>query len=403
MKVNSNNIMLVIILIVFLLILCICDKFYYKVNKKNIENFEIDNYKKLNETVVLNSFLEKYNNVNLEQCKKKCSDDDKCLGFSRNNIEDSKDGQCNLIYKIDKCINENKKPSKMEDYLGEISPDISDNYSNYTDYNKFNTFLKKGNIDIFNDSRLKCMELDVMVSLKHNKYPMDFIYQGNDSKLILEKIDKTDEDIDKVRTTFKVIKGLSGNGISFETERDNVKFYVINRTGSEEVKLEQFEDNGDFKKNATFEIDLKYSAEANLFSIRRMNGNNDLYWKVNQINKKIIMSNINEFGDDKSSFLFHLDIPLIDNFNIKPLEFPAPSVEEPEITEYDIKKEKHEELEKLELEIREVQHKQNLKLMDVMLDVNKFKLMDLSMSDYLTKCNRMSSDNLIRVVPSASE
>ena len=241
-----------------------------------------------------------------------------------------------------------------------------------------------------------------MVSLKHNKYPMDFIYQGSDSKLILEKIEKTNEDIDKVRSTFKIVKGLSGNGISFETERDNVKFYVINRTGSEDVKLEQFEDNGDFKKNTTFEIDLKYSSDANLFGIRRMNGNNDLYWKVNQINKKIIMININEIGDDKSPVLFHLDIPLIDNFNIKYLEFPAPSVEDPEIIEYDMKKEKQEELEKLELEIREVQHKQNLKLMDVMLDVNKCKLMDLSMSDYLTKCNRMSSDNLISVVPSSS-
>ena len=59
---------------------------------------------------------------------------------------------------------------------------------------------------------------------------------------------------------------------------------------------------------------------------------------------------------------------------------------------------KKKELEKLELDIRELQHKQNLKLMDIMVNVNKFKLMDMSLSNYLTKCNVNSSDNNIQVV-----
>ena len=42
------------------------------------------------------------------------------------------------------------------------------------------------------------------------------------------------------------------------------------------------------------------------------------------------------------------------------------------------------ELEKLEVDIRTAQHEQNIKLMNIMLDVNKFKLHDLSMVDYLT-------------------
>ena len=50
------------------------------------------------------------------------------------------------------------------------------------------------------------------------------------------------------------------------------------------------------------------------------------------------------------------------------------------------------ELDKLELDIRESQHQQNLKLMNIMLDVNKFKLQDLSMSDYLTQCVRTSEE-----------
>jgi len=39
-----------------------------------------------------------------------------------------------------------------------------------------------------------------------------------------------------------------------------------------------------------------------------------------------------------------------------------------------------------------------MKLMNVMLDVNKFKLMDLSMSDYLRKCNQTSADEMIDVI-----
>ena len=91
---------------------------------------------------------------------------------------------------------------------------------------------------------------------------------------------------------------------------------------------------------------------------------------------------------------------MIDTFDAVPMEVPAPTVvEDPEPNEDELKDEKQTELEKLELEIREVQHQQNMKLMNIMLDVNKFKLMDLSMSDYLTKCNQSSSEELVRVVP----
>ena len=41
------------------------------------------------------------------------------------------------------------------------------------------------------------------------------------------------------------------------------------------------------------------------------------------------------------------------------------------------------ELEKLELDIREAQHGQNLKLMNIMLDVNKFKLHSFLMIHYI--------------------
>ena len=174
---------------------------------------------------------------------------------------------------------------------------------------------------------------------------------------------------------------------------------MINKPGKEDVSLEQKQTGGQFKKNASFEIDSQQSENANLFSIRKAAGNRDLYLKINQSNKKIIMININDVGLDKTPILFEQTKPIIENFNITPEVAPAPTeVDDVLKTDDDTRIEKQEELEKIELEIREVQHKQNMKLMNVMLDVNKFKLMDLSMSDYLRKCNRNSADEMIDVI-----
>ena len=74
------------------------------------------------------------------------------------------------------------------------------------------------------------------------------------------------------------------------------------------------------------------------------------------------------------------------------MEVPSPSATEPIELEGDNVKEMSDELEQLELDIRETQHQQNVKLMNIMLDVNKFKLHDLSMSDYLTQCTKTSEE-----------
>ncbi len=393
MKTNSQSIILVTTIIIFLLIICVCDRFFYKKNKAVIENFDSDNYTKFNETIVPNSFLNKVEEGNLDQCKKNCDDDNKCIGFTRENVDNDKTAECNLIYSIDSCLSENKKP-----YDGmTLAPGAS------VDYQGYNTYLKNQNANRFNIERMKCMELNQIVSLKHNKYPFDFVYQNQDGSLTMNKVENSSEDSEKVLSIFKIIKGLSGSGVSFMVLKNGEEYFLVNPKGKEEVILKQNEEGGQFKKDATFEILMNYSTKANLFSIRKGVGNTDLFWKVNQTNKKIVMTNINDVGADKSSILFETVHPMIDTFEIVLEEVPAPTEEnEPEVTEEDLREEKQSELEKLELEIREVQHKQNLKLMDIMLDVNKFKLMDLSMSDYLTKCNQTSSEELIRVVPTES-
>ena len=220
---------------------------------------------------------------------------------------------------------------------------------------------------------------------------------------MMKKIENHESDHEKIKGIFKIVKGLSGSGVSFMVKKDGEEYYMVNKPGKEEVVLEQKEEGGQFKKNASFEIDSQYSDKANLFSIRKMVGNRDLYLKINQTNKKIIMININDIGLDKTPILFEQTKPIIDTFDIMPEVVPAPTdIEEEVRNDDDMRLEKQEELEKLELEIREVQHNQNMKLMNVMLDVNKFKLMDLSMSDYLRKCNQNSADEMIDVISNNS-
>ena len=108
----------------------------------------------------------------------------KNVGFTRNNIDDDSNGECNLIYKIDHCLNENKKPS---DNIV-LSPNMSD------DYDKYNTYLKNQDIDKYNLSRMNCVILNELVSIKHNKYPFDFVYQNHDGTLIMKKVDNFSED-----------------------------------------------------------------------------------------------------------------------------------------------------------------------------------------------------------------
>lgn len=398
MKTDSRSILLVTGLIIFLLVVCVGDRFFYQENKKTIEsfnsniieNFDNHGYSKFSETVVPNSFLQSKEKGNLDQCKKNCDDDSDCLGFTRENLDDDSNGECNLIYKIDHCLNENKKPS---DNIS-LAPNTSD------DFQKYNTYLKNQDIDKYNLTRMNCIILNELVSLKHNKYPFDFVYQNDDGNLIMNKVEVSNDDVEKVKTVYKLVKGLSGKGVSFLVMKGKSEYYLVNHNSSEDIKLEQSQEGGQFKKNATFEIDIQHSDKPNLFSIRKAEGNRDLYWKINQTNKRVIMTNINDVSGDKKAILFEIVHPMIDTFNAIPMEAPAPTVtEEPEPTEDELKDEKQTELEKLELEIREVQHQQNMKLMKIMLDVNKFKLMDLSMSDYLTKCNQSSSEELIRVVP----
>ena len=210
MKTHPNSILLVTSLLFFILVTCVFDKYFYQNNKKIIEkfdninnsnnqiieNFDNNSYTQFNETIVPNSFSQPQEKGNLDQCKKNCDDDGKCVGFSRNKVDDETNGECNLIYDMDSCLNENKKPSENIN----LSPGIS------VDFQQYNTFLKNRNNDKYNIERMKCIALNEIVSLKHTKYPFDFVYQKDDNSLEMIKVENSSEDTEKVKSIFKLVK-----------------------------------------------------------------------------------------------------------------------------------------------------------------------------------------------------
>ena len=198
-------------------------------------------------------------------------------------MDDDSNGECNLIYKIDHCLNENKKPN---DNI-QLSPSVS------VEFQKYNTYLKNSDIDKYNLNRMNCIILNELVSLKHEKYPFDFVYQNNDGGLIMDKIENTSQDTEKVKTVFELVKGLTGRGVSFKVIKNNVDYYLVNHKLKEDIKLEQVQENSQFKKDASFEIDNKYSDKPNLFAVRKV-VETGIY--IGELIKqlKLIMANINE-------------------------------------------------------------------------------------------------------------
>ena len=212
---------------------------------------------------------------------------------------------------------------------------------------------------------------------------------------------------------FHLVKGLTGEGISFKVMIDNQAYYLVNTKDSEEITLKMMAENSEFKRNATFHLDLSYVAKVEdlekndktqYTSIKKVENDRHYYWKINDVNKKIVLINkedIKEDPDSENMVLFEI-VKALEYVEVIEDEVEGPveteEVKEEDEINLDEMKIKKKELEKLEVDIRELQHDQNLKLMDIMVNVNKFKLMDLSLSDYLSKCTKNSSDNNINTI-----
>jgi hypothetical protein len=442
----NPNVKYSLYLILIILILFLLDK-YVDIKKEQqqqiIENMsnmsnmnntnKSNNYTKYEDTIIGGAMKGVKLRGTLDQAKDSCNSDDKCIGIIRKNVEAGKEDDYYKIEKIDVCINKyNKLPElKKDNKNNKNNKDKKDNkeedkttnliYGNtFSDYS---TYLKKET-----DSSVRCIRLDTAISIKHLKYPFDRLVFDNELTLRSKSVDEIVENKNESSNSnsnnsnnnkiysrngiFHIIKGLTGEGVSFKVTKNNEEYYLVNMNDTEDITVSMLKEDSSFKRNATFHLDLHYVVNSGIedlennektkyISIKKVENNRNYFWKINDINKKIILINQEDIKDDNDSIntvLFEIIQPLEYIESSKEIEVPAPSIEEPEEEELPDKEGKKKTLEKLELDIRELQHKQNLKLMDVMVDVNKFKLMDLSLSDYLTQCTRNSSDQNINAI-----
>ena len=397
----NQNLLYCISLITLIILVFVVDKC---VEKKNVEKFSNSDYVKIEDTIVAGAMVGEPLKGTLDQAKDNCNSKDNCVGIVRKNIEAQYEGDYYIIEKIDYCVNKNNKlpPKENKKNQKTIKNLIYGNI--YSDYS---VYLKEEN-----EESMHCIRLNKPISLKHLKYPFERIIVDEELSFRSKPIDNISEDKEKIYAkngVFHIVKGLSGEGVSFELNINGDDYYLVNKNDSEEVTVSLLKDNSEFKKNASFHLDLNYVVKkgfkdldnSKYISIKKSRLGKHFYWKINDINKKIVLVNQEDIKDDNDSIntvLFEIIKPMEYTDVSNMIEVPAPSVSEDNEDLGAEKEEMKDELEELEIDIRKLQHEQNLKLMDIMVNVNKFKLMDLSLSDYLTQCTKNSSDQNVSVL-----
>ena len=383
--------------------------------ESTVETFENPTYQKYKETSVpvpLKEGKKEEAVGNLDQCKIQCDAKDDCIGFTREKIADTGTGKCYLISNVVNCHNEYKEPS--EKYL--LAPGMSDKiYHEPADFADYDTYFKLDVSKVQKDSIQKCIRLNMTTGISPRKYPFSLLVLDDNNNLLVMAKDKyveSKKDVEEGNffskySIFTVVKGLNGKGVSFKINKNNSDFYVVKKGEGENLVLQLEEDSLYFKQNSSFVMDLEYAEneshefqEVKYVSIKHEHKGIIFYWKINEVTQKVVLVNKDKITEDTEDIMFEFKYPLPFNEevseekkeNLEPTISPSETKNmETEINEGEMKT-LSQELDKLELNIRESQHQQNLKLMNIMLDVNKFKLQDLSMSDYLTQCVRTSEE-----------
>lgn len=249
---NKNNIIIGILIIILLFILFT----HYKFDTK--EGFIVKNkqYVKLSDTQI-SKMDKKWDNLTLKQCQVKCNEDDKCVGFSRDNIDDELKGNCYPSKKIDTCHS-----------LRKGNPEQRNKAINY------NTYIKKHNIDLDNNLLNKCLG-DEKLTLNRKVFINSYLKPDNylclENNLIIVKKSKMKDGLFFKQCGLKIIKGLEGSGtISFiMSDNNNENYYLSNNNNKYLVLLpiDVNRSNSKERSNASFEL-LDGLSDNNKFTIR---------------------------------------------------------------------------------------------------------------------------------------
>lgn len=259
---NYNTYNIIVSLLIFLIILLVYLKII-KNNPNNPEGFTNNNkYDKFIETVFKNEDVIKDNiwkDKNLAQCKEKCNKDKKCIGFSRDNINDDKKGGCYPVNIIGDC-HSNRKGEKEERQFS-----IS-----------YNSYLKKSYKNDNFDFISKCLNnqhMNTYIHINSHLHPEHYLTIKNNNLHFIKHTHKDDKF--HKNTTYQLVKGLEGSGTVSFIIKDNFdeNYYLFANSITnylELVPLDKTSSTTKERANASFEI-LDGFADKHKISLRKFN------------------------------------------------------------------------------------------------------------------------------------
>ena len=272
---------IIIILVILVLIKLIQDNnntannLFHIQNKHLKEGFESNNtsYIKFNETVVDNENVndsKKWENKNLSQCKFKCDEDEKCIGFSRDKIDDNKQGSCYPKTEVVDCHSLRRGDPKQRNYA-----------------QSFDTYIKKSHADKDTNINTKCIgdeELTLNKNINISCYidPISYICIHTNEIRIIEYKNKNESFYKNC--IFTIVPGLEGSGTVSFTIVDNFKedYYLsadIVNSKLQLVPIEKESSTVNDRSNASFEL-IDGFADPTLISIRTFSNINENYYVI---------------------------------------------------------------------------------------------------------------------------
>ena len=219
---NNNIVMVLFVIIFFLLFINYMFKQCREIKNQDGESFTNKNHKsinytKLRETVAYDNDIDEskaWDDLNLNQCIKKCNDDDKCIGFTRTLSNDSKKVKCFPKYKIDKCNSLRKSNKDQRLDIINYNTYLKQNYLN-NNKNILNTCIGDKNVTL---------NRNILVA-SHNNPDLVLSY---DDTVKMQKFDLKDSNYHK-KSKFKIVPGLiGGSTVSFIlVDNLNENYYLV--------------------------------------------------------------------------------------------------------------------------------------------------------------------------------
>lgn len=241
------------------------DETIFKVNGKTVDNYKI------------------WKDKNLDQCKEKCDNNKKCIGFTRDRIDDNKKGSCYPITKgkLGDCHSSHKGDKKSREYAMDYDSYLKISY-------KDNTLISK----CLNNSHLD----NNYININSHLHPKHYLtIKNNNLRFVKHNIKGVDFHNNSI---FKIVKGLEGSGtVSFIVKDNfNENYYIYANDESNYIELMPINENNSSTKeraNVSFEV-LNGFADNQKISLRKYNLSNnepELYLILNDKKEpRLVMS-----------------------------------------------------------------------------------------------------------------